>query len=259
VPRYRLTLAYLGTAFAGWQRQAEERSVQGTVEGALGDLFGEAVTVTGAGRTDAGVHAAGQVAHLDLGVTLPGHGLRSALNAVLPPEVRIVGASRTRPGFHALRDARGKRYVYRLLWRQPRFPWSGLRAASVRPPSDRSAMEQAAALFRGRLDVESFTVPDHGRNDTVRTIWRFDLRFRPGGLTVVVEGNGFLRYQVRRMVGTVMEVGWGRKTVADVGGLIGSPEPGSPVWTAPGRGLTLERVFYGPRAGVAVVDCGAQG
>ncbi len=245
-----MTLAYLGTAFAGWQRQPGVRTVQGTVEEALTRLFGGTATVTGAGRTDSGVHAAGQVAHVDLAVDVPGHGLRAAMDGALPPEVRVVRAGRAAPAFHALRDARGKRYVYRFLWRAPRLPWAGLRSVVARPPLDRQAMGEVAALFRGRHDVASFTVPDHGRADTVRTIRRFELRFRPGGLTVVVEGDGFLRYQVRRMVGALMEVGWGRRTAGDVERFLAEPVPGQPVWTAPGRGLTLERVFYGrPPAG----------
>jgi len=257
-----MTLAYLGTAFAGWQRQPGVSTVQGTMEAALARLFGSPVTVTAAGRTDAGVHAAGQVAHADLPVTIPGDGLRAAMAGALPPEVRVVRAGRVSPEFHALRDARGKRYVYRFLWKAPRLPWSGLRSAVARPPADRAAMAKAAALFRGRLDVASFTVPDHGRAGTVRTIRRFELRFRPAGLTVTVEGDGFLRYQVRRMVGLLMEVGWGRRSVADVARFLDDPEPGRAVWTAPGRGLTLERVFYGaaaPGAAGAVVDFGAQG
>ncbi len=240
-----MTVAYLGTAFSGWQRQPGERTVQGTLEAALERLFGRPVTVTGAGRTDADVHAAGQVAHVDLDVALPGHGLRAALATALPPEVRVVGARRVRPGFHALRDATGKRYVYRFAWRAPRYPWSGLRSAVVRPPADRGAMERAAAHFVGRHDFASFTVPDHGRAGTVRTIRRFELRFRPGGLTVVVEGDGFLRYQVRRMAGALAEVGHGRRSEEALRRLLAEPRPGSAVWTAPGRGLTLERVFYG--------------
>ncbi len=248
VPRYRLTVAYLGAAFAGWQRQADQRTVQGTLESALHSVFGQATTVTGAGRTDAGVHAAAQVAHTDLGAHLPGRGLKAALNAALPPDVRIRTASRGADDFHALRDATGKLYVYRMRWRHSDLPWAGLREAQVRPPCDWDAVSEAARLFSGTLDMGSFTVPDHGRQSTVRTILRCSVTRRPGGARVAVEGEGFLRYQVRRMVGVLLEVGWGRRTVDDVGALLAQPAPGAPIQTAPARGLTLEKVYYRPKA-----------
>ncbi len=247
MPRYRLTVAYLGTAFAGWQRQADKRTVQGTLEAALHGVFGHSAAVTGAGRTDAGVHAAAQVAHTDLDARLPGRGLKAALNAALPPDVRIRSASPTAEGFHALRDATGKLYIYRMRWRHSDLPWAGLREAQVRLPRDWHALLAAARLFSGRLDMGSFTVPDHGRQSTLRTIFRFSVTRRPGGARVLVEGEGFLRYQVRRMVGVLLEVGWGRRTVEDVRTLLAQPQPGARVQTAPARGLTLERVYYRPK------------
>lgn len=247
MPRYRLTLAYLGTAFAGWQRQPRERTVQGTVEDGLERLFGASVSVVGAGRTDAGVHAAAQVAHVDLAVRLPGPGLKAALNGVLPADVRIRSASRAADGFHALRDATGKRYTYRMRWSEPELPWAGLRQARVRPPRHWNAMEAAAALLVGRHDMASFTVPDHGRSGTRRTIHRCTLSRLPGGAALTVEGEGFLRYQVRRMVGALLEVGWGRHPVEWIHQLLEDPRPGSPMLTAPARGLTLERVYYRSR------------
>jgi len=256
VPRYRLTVAYLGTGFAGWQRQPGVRTVQGELEDALERIAGGAVRVVGAGRTDAGVHAAGQVVHLDLAPEIPPHGLRRALNAALPADLRVRAASRARPDFHARHDAVGKRYTYRMRWRPPDLPWDGLRWAVVPAPSRWEAMEAAAAALTGRIDAASFTVPDHGRAGTVRTVHRLRIRRLPWGAIVEVEGDGFLRYQVRRMVGTLLEVGWGRRTPAEVATLVERPRPGAPVLTAPARGLTLEAVRY---RRTAVVDSDAQG
>jgi len=256
VPRYRLVVAYLGTGFAGWQRQPGRRTVQGELERALGRIAGAPVRVVGAGRTDAGVHAAGQVAHVDLPAAIPPGGLLRALAALLPDDLRVRRAAVARPDFHARCDAVGKVYVYRMRWRRPGLPWVGLRWAVVRPPAAWDALLAAAGHLEGRFDAASFTVPDHGRAATVRTVRRVEVRRLPWGARIEVEGDGFLRYQVRRMVGALLEVGWGRRPPEWLADLVAHPQPGARIATAPARGLTLEAVRY---ARAAVVDSDAQG
>ncbi len=243
--RLKLTVAYLGTSFAGWQRQTGAATIQGELEGALTRVTGglEAAMV-GAGRTDAGVHARGQVAHVDLPAAIPPDDLVRALNGALPDGITVLRARAVARSFHARFSARGKRYVYRAHWGGPRLPWRELRSARIRPPVYRAAFAEAVGRLQGRRDWASFTVPDPDQVRTLRTVSSVRLRLDRHGLAVVVEGEGFLRYQVRRMVGAALEVAWGRRSPADLERLLAEPRPGSPLYTAPARGLTLEKVLY---------------
>lgn len=255
--RIKLTLAYLGTEFAGWQRQPGQRTVQGEIEAALARILGGAPpAVVGAGRTDAGVHARGQVAHLDVHPSLPAEALQRALNATLPPDVRVRRARTAGPSFHARFGARAKHYAHRVHWGPQRLPWAALRSAEVRLAPDLAAVHSAVEMLVGRHDVASFTVPAATRGSTVRTLFR--VRLEPGrsALTIHFLGDGFLRYQVRRMVGAVLEVGWHRRTPSEFRELLESPRAGTPVETAPARGLTLERVLYRPGRMVDSVPLG---
>jgi len=243
--RTKLVIAYLGGPFHGWQRQRGQRTVQGELERALASVTGvRSISVTGAGRTDTGVHAAGQAAHCDLPTAIPPKGLVRALNGTLPAEIRVRSAGPVPPSFHARKRARGKLYTYRARWRAPSMPWTDPRSAQVMQISDHAAFEAAARTLIGRHDWASFTVPNPEIGSTVRTIFRVSLRPRRWGVDLDFVGDGFLRYQVRRMVGAVLEVGQGRRCVDDLLALIERPQPGAPVHTAPARGLTLERVFY---------------
>ncbi len=243
--RVKLVVAYLGTQFHGWQRQLDQRTVQGELERALGKLTGDQATkVVGAGRTDAGVHAAAQVAHVDLGPTIPLDGLVRGLNSILDPAIQIRSARKVSSVFHACRSARGKLYIFRARWAPASLPWADLRSAQVMRVEERAAFETAARLLVGKHDWASFTVPNPGRESTVREIFRVGLKPRREGIDLEFVGNGFLRYQVRRMVGALLEIGWGRRTVGDLRTLIEHPQPGAPIQTAPAVGLTLERVYY---------------
>jgi tRNA pseudouridine38-40 synthase len=243
--RFHLVLAYLGTTFHGWQRQPDTRTVQGELEGCLRHMTDDhAITVTGAGRTDAGVHAAGQSAHVDLPGEIPPDRLMTGVNRLLPDAVRVLRARRVRATFHARRDARAKHYAYRMSWRPPRLPWTGLRTAVVPPPTSPDHLLDALSRLPGRHDMASFSVPEPGPGTSERTLLRAWPVRRAGGLELHFLGDGFLRYQVRRMVGALLEVGWGRRTPAAFVALLDSPRPGSRLWTAPARGLTLEQVYY---------------
>ena len=253
--RIKLTVAYLGTPFHGWQRQPGQRTVQGEIERAVAHVTkGLRPVLVGAGRTDAGVHARGQVAHLDLPVSIPIESLRRALNAVLPETVRIMAAARASAGFHALGSARGKHYVYRIAWGPTRLPWAALRSASLAPPRDREAFEAGLRCFEGRHDMASFSSPAALQGPTEKTLFRTAVHWGPRDLAIHFVGSGFLRYQVRRMVGALLEVGSGERTLDDLARLLAQPTPGAPVRTAPARGLTLEKVYYR-----SVVDSSALG
>lgn len=243
--RMKLVVAYLGTPFSGWQRQRGQRTVQGEIEHALSRFVGGArITIMGAGRTDSGVHAAGQVAHCDLPGPIPPENLVTSLNRLLPPEIRMQTARPVRQDFHAQRSARGKLYTYRLRWRESRFPWLDLRAVSIRPFDDLEPLFEALALLPGTRDWASFTVRNPAPGPTVRSL--YDVRWRPHrlGLDLEFVGNAFLRYQVRRMVGAVLEVGRGRKSLDDLRLLLDRPTPGASIQTAPPEGLCLEKVYY---------------
>ncbi len=244
--RIKLTVAYLGTPFHGWQRQRGQRTIQGELEAALARITGhEAPPVVGAGRTDAGVHARGQVAHVDLPATLPVGILPGALNAALPAEIRVLRAVAVPPSFHARRSATAKHYAYRIHWAGHLLPWSALRSARVDAPPDPGVVREALDLLRGRHDMASFTVTDPAQGPTVRTILdAWECRGRQA-LTLHFVGEGFLRYQVRRMAGTILadaRDGSARR----IAELLENPAPGAPVPTAPPEGLTLERVHYRP-------------
>ena len=247
--RVRLDLAYLGTHFEGWQAQdavrdggGTPRTVQATVEHALSRMHGIGLRIQGASRTDAGVHADGQVAHVDLppqAPRVPVAGMRRGLNALLPWDVRVLSASEATPGWHARFDALGKRYVYRLRRGEHLPPFEGLRETLASPRLDVGAMRLAAGRLVGRNDFGPFGLAGAPKKTTVRTLVRLDVE-EDGPLVVVVAvGDGFLRGMVRRLVGTLLEAGLGRTAPGEV---FRRPGP-----TAPARGLTLEKVFY--RAG----------
>lgn len=243
--RMKLVIAYLGGPFNGWQRQRNQPTVQGEVEGALAALLsGRHIAIHGAGRTDSGVHAAAQVAHCDLPVEIPSAGLVRGLNRLLPETVHIRSASRVGPGFHARRSAVGKLYTYRARWHERTLPWLDPRAALAPQISDLSELAKAALELRGTHDWASFSVPDLAVKTTVRTVYRVRLRRHRNGIDFDFVGNGFLRYQVRRMVGALLEVGRARRTIDDLRSLIENPRPGASITTAPPSGLSLERVYY---------------
>jgi tRNA pseudouridine38-40 synthase len=245
--RTALKIAYLGGGYAGWQVQPDARTVQGVLQEALARLAGEPVRLTGAGRTDAGVHAAGQVAHGDLPAAIPLRGLCAALNGMLPPDVRILRSSRVPPDFHAARSAVAKRYRYRLAFGTTLAPWDALRTWQVPYRLEVAAMTAAAADLAGTHDFTALALAGHsgtGRRGCVRTVHGVALLRRGRRLAIVVEGDGFLRGMVRRIAGALVEVGRGARDGAWIAGLLADPATRPPAPTAPPHGLTLEKVFY---------------
>jgi tRNA pseudouridine38-40 synthase len=256
MPPFRLTLAYDGTDFAGWQRQRAGggRTVQGVLEDALAPLGGgPRVAVVGAGRTDAGVHALGQVASFDLPRVMEADALRRALNGLLPPDVRVLEAAPAPPGFDARRSALSKLYRYELDTGGVRLPQRRRCAGHVPWALDEPRVAEAAALYVGRHDFASTASSGGSAKTTVRTVTRSAVAFAdaPGGgrtLAYEVEATGFLRKMVRSLVGGLVAVGRGALTVGDLARALeardrrGWPPPAEP------QGLTLVRVDYAARS-----------
>ena len=254
--RFRLTIAYDGTAYAGWQVQPGDPTVQETIEKALAVLVGAAVKLHGSGRTDQGVHARGQVAHVDLCTRMDPGALRRALNSRLPPDVRILQARLARSDFHARRSATAKEYRY-FVWNDPILPpEKRLYAAHCYRPLDVPAMRRAARHFVGAHDFASFTAnPNRTVASTVRHVTVCDVRRNGRGVSFRVRGSGFLYKQVRSMVGFLLRVGEGAEPPEAVRELLRQRAPRTArVPTAAPQGLSLWQVWYGRRVRNAVCE-----
>jgi tRNA pseudouridine38-40 synthase len=243
---YRLILSYRGDGFAGWQRQPNALAVQQVVEEAIWALTGEEVPVVGAGRTDAGVHARGQVAHLILSREWPAAALVHGVNHHLPKGIRILAAGRMAEGFHARKCALAKEYRYRLSRAPVVSPLDAPFVWQVDPRLDVAAMQAAARLLPGRHDFSAFALAGGAHRDPRRTILEAEWLAADVELTLRVVGDGFLRGMVRSLAGTFVEVGRGRRTVEAFGALLAGGDRGAAGETAPPQGLVLERVDYAP-------------
>jgi len=247
VIRYRATLAYDGSAYQGFQRQAAGiASVQGAVEDALASISGRQVVVVGAGRTDAGVHASGQVISFDLDWAHGTATLLKALNAVLPDDVALQDI-REHPGFHPRYDAFSRRYTYQVALAAQRQPLLRGRAWCFRGVLDGAALDAATALLIGRHDFGAFGQPPTG-DSTVREVYEAFWRSETASFGMLwrftVEANAFLKHMVRRMVWMLVKVGRGQLTVEEFEVIFRGAKltPNSPI--APPQGLTLEAVRY---------------
>ncbi|MCL4402228.1 MAG: tRNA pseudouridine(38-40) synthase TruA [Acidobacteria bacterium] len=244
--RIRITVAYDGTAFHGWQVQPGLPTIQGTLEAVLAEIEGRAVQVAGSGRTDAGVHAMAQVAAFTLENRIPLYNLRKAVNRLLPPAIRVLAAEEAKPEFHPRFDAVAKTYEYRIVRAEACPPWEWRYAHHYPYPLDEDAMAVLAPMFAGERDFSAFAASDP--SDTagaskVRTIFSSQLERRPGRLVYRVRGSGFLKHMVRNMVGTLLEAGKGNLGAADLDALL-APAPCKAGPTAPAKGLFLVSVEY---------------
>ena len=243
MPRYKLTLEYAGTRYSGWQIQKNARTVQGEVERAIREVVRSGhVETYGSGRTDAGVHALAQVAHVDLGVTLPPATLIARVNDALPHDINVLSAERVPARFHARHSAVARRYLYQIALRRTAFAkpfvwW-------IKEPLALDRMQTAATSLTGFADFRAFTDDDPEEKSTTVVVEDLTIEARDALILVRVTGSHFLWKMVRRLVGVLVAVGRGDLQAADVSTLLASESDVPARLTAPASGLFLERVFY---------------
>ena len=245
MPRYKLTIEYDGAPFAGWQIQAAALTVQGVLTAAVEALSGETTLVQGAGRTDAGVHARGQVAHVDLAKDWETDTIRDALNAHLRPHpVAVIAAERAAADFNARTSAVKRHYLYRILNRRADLTVEAGRAWRVPRPLDAAAMHAAAQRLIGKHDFTTFRSTECQANSPVKTLDRLDVTRDGDELRVTASARSFLHTQVRSMVGSLAMVGEGRWSADDFARVLDARDRAACGPLAPPEGLYLMRVDY---------------
>jgi tRNA pseudouridine38-40 synthase len=242
--RIALTLEYDGREFAGWQRQPGRRTVQGCVEQALSQVADHPVAVTCAGRTDAGVHAGGQVLHFDTPVQRPLHAWVLGGNSRLPDAIAILAATRVTDDFHARFSALRRRYVYRIVNRRARLAIERGRHWWVHRGLDAGTMQAAADRLLGEHDFSSFRAAECQAAHPVRTLYRLDVVRAGDRLQILVQANAFLHHMVRNLVGALVEVGSGRQPPEWIDRLLAARDRTAGAVTAPAHGLEFARVDY---------------
>jgi len=246
--KFKLTIAYDGSAYEGWQVQKIGTGVQEKMEAALARLFPGRPRLHSSSRTDTGVHALGMVAHFEIAADeckMTARKLALALNAWLPEDIRVLAAARARKDFHARFDAKGKQYRY-FLWNHPAMnPLLRHTAWHVPRPLALEVMREAAALLVGKHDFQSFTAnPGYARKSTIRALTRCDLRHSGHLLTFVIEGEGFLYKMCRGLVGTLVQIGLGKFPPEQVRAMLAQKDRRAAGMTAPAHGLVLWKVYY---------------
>jgi len=252
MPRFKLTIEYSGTRYSGWQIQQNARTVQGEIDRAVRDATDEReFELYGSGRTDAGVHAMAQVAHLDVHTTLPPETLRRRINDALPSDINILRVDKVRHKFHARHDAVARSYIYQVSRRRTAFAkpfvwW-------VKEDLDLPRMREAARQFVGRHDFQSFSDDDPDEKSTAVHVESLKI-YEDGDLVLVhIEGSHFIWKMVRRIVGVLVAVGRGEMTPPQAAALLTESSAAPARLTAPASGLFLERVYYdGDRRDLAV-------
>jgi len=245
MPRYRVTLEYDGGPFFGWQRQDNGPSIQGALETALFKLAAENVTVTGAGRTDAGVHAGGQVAHFDLAKIFTADRLRDALNYHLRPDpVAVLDAAIAPPEFHARFSATARHYLYRILCRRAPPVLERGRVWHIMRPLDADAMHAAAQALVGQHDFTTFRAAECQAKSPIKTLDRLSVRRGADEIHIEASARSFLHHQVRSIVGSLKLVGEGKWLARDIAAALAAKDRGRCGPVAPAEGLYLMRVDY---------------
>jgi len=242
--RLRLLIAYDGSPFRGWQSQTGGRTVQDHLEAAFATLCGERIVVHGAGRTDAGVHALRQCAHVEVTRTMECSNWITALNGNLPREIRVLRCTRARRNFHARFAAKGKIYTYRIWNAAVLSPFEYRRAWHLAGPLDLEAMQCAAGAFEGRHDFKPFAA-NRGKSeeDTTRTIYSVAITRKGPVITLRFHGEGFMYKMVRLMTGALVKTGQGRAPVESIANYL-KGQAGKCSFAAPAEGLYLTRVIY---------------
>jgi tRNA pseudouridine38-40 synthase len=241
--RFKLTIEYSGTKYSGWQIQKNARTVQGEIDGAIREVTKRKdFELYGSGRTDAGVHALAQVAHLDIDVDLPPESLRRRINDVLPSDINILRIEKVRHRFHARHDAVARSYIYQICRRRTAFakPWVWW----VKDELDTDAMRAAARHFVGKHDFQAFSDDDASEKPTDVLVDTFEVHDDGDLILVHIEGSHFIWKMVRRLVGVLVEIGRGGMTADEARAMLTSSSDVPARLTAPASGLFLERVYY---------------
>ena len=242
--RIRIIIAYDGTNYVGWQVQPNGVSIQAHLERALFELTGERIRVEGSGRTDSGVHAKAQVAHFDTGVRMAADKFAIAMNMHLPPDIRVLYSEECSSDFHARFSAKRKEYAYTVQLGPHADVFTRTTALHLHYMPDIDAMQQAAQAVLGTHDFNGFKCTGSAMENTVRTVTKSEWVRNGNYLVYRVEGNGFLYNMVRILVGTMLEIGSGKRPVTDVQKAIETGKRSDAGATAPAHGLCLVRVVY---------------
>jgi len=241
--RIKAVISYDGTAYYGWQIQKNLPTIESTLEGALKRICHQDLRVTGAGRTDTGVHAFGQVAHFDWEHHTTVDKLLLGLNAILPPDIRLLSVEETHPEFHARFDSKSKMYLYRIDSNRVYNPFTYRYALFYPFPLDLDLMQECARMIEGKHDFAGFQATGTDVVETVRTVFRVEV-LRQELLLVRIHATGFLRKMVRFLVGTMLEISGNRRPISDLEQAIHTQDRNFVGVPAAARGLFLERVLY---------------
>ena len=242
---YKLTIQYDGSRYDGWQKQGNtDNTIQGKLEGVLSRLAGEPVEVHGAGRTDAGVHALGQVASVKLTGARPAAEVKACLNQYLPEDIAVIAVEKAEERFHARLSAKGKVYRYAIRLGDTPDVFRRKYQYRVAGPLDVDAMQAAAKLLCGTHDYRAFCANKRYKKSTVRTVHAIEIEQDGADLTITYHGDGFLYNMVRILTGTLLEVGQGERSAEDMTAILNSLDRTRAGKTAPAQGLTLINVEY---------------
>lgn len=242
--RIRIIIAYDGTNYVGWQIQPNGVSIQAHLERALLEITGEAIRVEGSGRTDSGVHARAQVAHFDTSARMAADKFAIALNMHLPDDIRVLYSEECDPAFHARFSAKKKQYAYTVQIGTHADVFARHTSLHLHNIPDFDAMQQAASLLIGTHDFAAFQCSGRKVDNTVRTVFQSEWTQNGRFWTYIVTGNGFLYNMVRILVGTMLEIGSGKRPVSDIQKALSSGKRSDSGATAPAHGLCLMRVSY---------------
>jgi tRNA pseudouridine38-40 synthase len=248
MPTVKLVLEYDGTCYAGWQRQPHHLTIQEAIERAILQVSQATVSVIGAGRTDSGVHARGQVASFRTELDWPAPSWMQALNAVMPKDIAVCSSALMDDRFHAQHDARGKLYTYRILHRPARPTIDRAFVWHIYKPLDGAAMQQAAATLIGLQDFSSFEGSLTDNNNPICHLQRLEVIRHDDQILIEAYADRFLKHMVRAMVGTVVEVGLGKRTPHSLTEVLQARDRSAAGQTAPPHGLCLMRVDYGQQS-----------
>lgn len=242
--RYALLISYDGTNYSGWQTQPGKVTIQQTVEEAILSAFGESVKLKASGRTDAGVHAEGQVAHFDMQRMIEGRAVKYVLNRFLPEDIRILKSVQATESFDCNRNAKRKTYDYKVYFSEIPLPLRDRFAVNCYGNFDFSKMESACRAMEGEHDFKCFCASGSSVKTTVRTIYSIKLNYHATHLIISVCGNGFLYNMVRSIAGEILAIGSGQKTLESLMKALGTGDRSLIAKTMPARGLTLRSVEY---------------